>query len=133
MKSYPTKPCRFCGARSHFPYTCWKNPKKHKYIKKLGKYGKQWIVTRRTWYRKHPPIRDPYPHYICYLAGHGEWLRPPEYLAGLDNPIVIPCTLDHVLSKGRHPELRDVQWDLKPCCPQGNRAKGSKDGVLEVS
>jgi 5-methylcytosine-specific restriction endonuclease McrA len=132
LQSYPKKPCKYCGSRGHWPYQCFKNPKDRKYLRKQGKYAKEWEITKRTWYDRNPPNPDPYPHYVCYLPGHGEWLRPPGKLAGFDNPLTIPTTLDHVLSKGRHPELRAAQWDLRPCCPDGNQEKGSKDGVLTL-
>lgn len=118
LRSYPTKPCRFCDKRSHFPYQCYKNPKRKKYIKKQGKVANQWAITRKEWFRKNPPEQSPYPHYVCYLPGHGEWLLPNE------------TTLDHVKSRSRHPELRFVLANLKPCCWQGNQEKGSKDGEL---
>ena len=127
LKNYPTKPCRFCGERSHWSYKCIKNPKKRKYIKKSGKYAKQWDSDKATWYRDNPPIQYPYPHYICYLPGHNEWLRPPERLAGLDNPLTVRVTLDHKHSRGRHPDERSKQSNLAPCCGKGNQDKGSKD------
>lgn len=131
LNRFPTKPCRFCSLTSHFSYQCYKNPKRRNAtLKQAGKYTKQWEITKDTWYSRNPPDKYPYPHYVCYLPGHGEWLRPPGKLAGFDNPLTVITTLDHVLSKGRHPELRDAIWDLRPCCPEGNREKGSKDGVL---
>lgn len=132
MNRQPRKPCKWCGNRSptHYPYQCFKNPKVRKTITTRGKYAKQWEITRATWFKQNPPIPDPYPHYICYLPGHGEWLLPPRGLDGFDNPLTERVTLDHVLSRGRHPELRAALHDLRPCCYAGNNEKGSKDGVL---
>lgn len=110
------KPCKYCGSDKHYPYQCFNNPKKHKTLNRNGKYGKQWLVTRASWFKKHLPDPEPYPHYVCYICG--KWLHPEE------------TTLDHVLSRGRHPELRAAQWNLKPCCFSCNEAKGSKDGTL---
>lgn len=36
-------------------------------------------------------------------------------------------TLDHKLSRGRHPELRYELSNLAPCCPFHNGDKGSLD------
>jgi 5-methylcytosine-specific restriction endonuclease McrA len=128
MDRYPKKPCKFCGGKGHFPYQCFNNPKTKKIISTKGKYAKQWDVTKETWFRKNSPIQNPYPHYLCYICG--KWLRPPAKYATIDTPSIEMVTLDHVLSKGRHPELRDALWDLKPCCWTCNTSKGSKDGEL---
>lgn len=85
---------------------------KPKYLQKNGKYGKQWLATRKTWFRKNPPNHEGW--YECYICG--KWIKPYE------------TTLDHVKSRSRHPELRFVQSNLKPCCYDCNREKGSKDG-----
>lgn len=131
LKTYPTKPCRYCGNLGHWPYQCFKKPKPTKAkLYQAGKITKQWLLTRKAWFRKNPPEQYPYPHYICYLPGHGEWLRPPSYLAGLDNPLTEVVTLDHVLSRSRHPELRFTLSNLKPCCFDGNQEKGSHDGEV---
>lgn len=129
LKTYPTKPCRFCGGLGHWPYQCFQNPKR-KALKTSGKTNKQWLVTRRTYFKRNPPIMMPFPHYECYICG--KWLIPPKS-SGYYSPEIAEQlgeypTLDHVLSRSRHPELRFGQDNLKPCCWQCNTEKGSKDG-----
>ena len=113
LSRFPTKPCRYCGSRGHYPYQCFKNPKRKETLKPVGKTTKQWLVTRATWIRNNPPNQDPYPHYVCYLCG--AWLALNE------------LTLDHRKSRSRHPELRYSADNLSPACYTCNQNKGSKD------
>lgn len=121
MQRTPKKPCGYCESLNHFPYQCFKNP----FLKKFGWKGSKskrlpktkrnhsshatlWIRTRRQWF-----IENPAEFYVCYICDKS--LMPYE------------TTLDHVKSRSRHPELRYVMSNLKPCCWTCNSEKGSKD------
>lgn len=40
------KPCKFCGATTHYPYLCKLNPKKPKRITRYGKKARQYSEWR---------------------------------------------------------------------------------------
>lgn len=97
--------CKYCAKAGHTTVTCYEKPKAK--IEK-GKHEKQWIITRRTWFRKNPAE-----HYNCFYCG--KWLFPNQ------------VTLDHKLARSRHPELRYRLDNLVPSCYKCNNDKGSKD------
>lgn len=119
----PTKPCKFCGTLTHWPYQCfknpylkkygwqgskaWDNPKTRKALKKRGKHYVIWMKTRTQWF-----IENPAEYYNCYICGKS--LMPYE------------TTLDHVIPRSRAPHLRYDMSNLKPCCGLCNQEKGSK-------
>lgn len=110
------KPCVYCGTIGHSAFQCHKKPKRalqpksklvaKKRMKPLGKQGLKWIETRNLWFSLHPAER--YDCYICSVS-----------MAKSET------TLDHIQSRGRHPELRYVLSNLAPCCGPCNEAKGS--------
>jgi 5-methylcytosine-specific restriction endonuclease McrA len=106
--------CRGCDQIGHYTYQCWRLKKEPiKTISKLkmsGKYSKKWLATRKEWFSLNPP--NPFGYYACYLCGR--WFTPKE------------ITLDHVLPRGSHPELRYELTNLKPCCWECNQKKGSR-------
>jgi 5-methylcytosine-specific restriction endonuclease McrA len=120
MDRFPKKPCKWCGSRGHFPYQCFKHPKKQAErpkLKKRGKYAKQWDMTRKTWIRKNPPpINDKY--WECYLR------ISPKCPGQID---ISMLTLDHVVSRSRDPSKRFDIDNLKPACWWCNMLKGSRD------
>lgn len=116
LKSFPKKPCHFCGLRSHWPYQCYKNPKNKKFMKKSGKYTKQWLTTRQKWIKDNPPNHQGY--WICYLQISPECQK---FLT------IDTLTLDHMHSRSRHSDERFKQSNLQPCCYPCNELKGSKD------
>lgn len=94
-------------ARTSFNTTKSCGLKTTKPMNRIGSKGKMWIQTRKQWITQNPA---PWQCYICHKHLDKETL-----------------TLDHMLSRGRHPELR-YDWDnLAPCCYQCNFDKGSKD------
>lgn len=113
LKPNRTKPCKLCGKLGHYPSQCFeeKTPKSKTKLKQAGKYTRQWLLTRKSWFKKNPPNWAGY--YICYICD--KWLRPNN------------TTLDHVKSRSRHPELRFTLSNLRPCCYDCNAEKGSKD------
>lgn len=124
---YPKKPCKFCHKTNpnHFPYACQINPKvalkrkiglKRTPLKRVGKQTKQWIITRATWIRKHPPTIEG-KYWLCYLQIH------PWCPVRLD---VEHLTLDHVFSRSHDPKLRFNQDNLQPACLYCNNEKGSR-------
>ncbi len=119
LDRFPKKPCKFCGSNGHFPYMCYKNPKnkknRYKSIKGKGKYGKQWDLTRDTWFRNNPP--DKHGLYECYLKIH-PWCP--------IRMIKEKTTLDHVIARSKAPSLRFVAANLKPACYYCNGEKGSR-------
>lgn len=115
------RPCKWCDSIEHTQFYCPRKRRKpiavRKRPKQIGKYGKQWIITRETWFRKNPPeYMDAY--YKCYLniSDKCPGYMPPER-----------TTLDHIKSRSRHPELRYTMSNLAPSCYPCNRMKGSKD------
>lgn len=116
-KPKPLRPCKYCGGLGHTAFGCRKKPKKplttKRRMRPIGKVGKQWIATREEWFKKHPAD-----FYVCYLQ-----VSPlcPGTMTKAET------TLDHVKSRGRHPELRFNQDNLMPCCNPCNSMKGSRD------
>lgn len=103
--------CKFCGAIGHTQFNCKIKPRKpmqRSRMKKMGKHYYAWIETRDRWLEQHKA-----PYYTCYICGK---LLTRSQL-----------TLDHIKSRGRHPELRYELSNLAPCCWECNIAKGSKD------
>jgi len=77
-------------------------------MRKIGKYGRKWLNTRRLWFKENPAN-----FYVCYYCGK-----------------VMPqneTTLDHKKSRSRHPELRFELSNLVPSCYWCNYKKGSND------
>jgi 5-methylcytosine-specific restriction endonuclease McrA len=99
----------------HFPYQCFKNPKRKQTLRAVGKYTKQWFVTRDAWIKKNPPNHQGY--WICYLQIHPNC---PKWLT-LDM-----LTLDHVVARSRDGTKRFKQDNLKPACHWCNEMKGSR-------
>lgn len=125
MDRFPKKPCRHCGLMGHFPYMCRNNPKKalkrialkqHKPLNRIGKYTKQWILTRATWIKKNPPPIDG-KYWECYL-------RISPYCPGRVD--ITTITLDHVVSRSRDPSQRFNMDNLRPACMPCNEMKGSR-------
>lgn len=119
MDRYPKKPCKFCGQMGHFPYQCFKNPRKlikHNGIKRYGKYAKQWTITRKTWIKNNPPPIDG-KYWQCYLGIH-PWCR-----SLLTEKTL---TLDHVVSRSHDPSKRFAADNLRPACIYCNNMKGSQ-------
>ena len=86
--------------------------KAKKPMKRIGKVGLQWIEDRKLWITNNP-------------AKNGFWNC--EYCGKkLD---INNLTLDHMLSRGRHPDKRRDQTNLVPACYTCNANKGSKDYV----
>ncbi len=89
---------------------CYIRPKNRlvpkKKMRRLGKQGIQWHKTRAEWFKANPAV-----FYACYICG--EQLTKRE------------TTLDHIQSRGRHPELRYDLSNLAPCCFKDNQEKGS--------
>lgn len=132
---FPKKQCKFCRnpKPNHFPYQCPINPKvalkrkvglKRTPIKKIGKYTKQWFITRATWIRKNPPDANGY--WYCYLRIH-PWC-PVKLTADKDlvNKDVGFLTIDHVVARTRDPSIKFNLANLKPACGYCNEMKGSK-------
>ena len=79
-------------------------------MRKVGKYTKKWLATRRAWIKQNPPDFDGY--YYCYLC----------HKAIKQNEM----TLDHIIPRSRRPDLRYDFENLRPCCWECNYKKGSK-------
>lgn len=110
------KRCKYCDGVDHTSFYCRLKPraaiKAKKSPAKIGKYGKQWLITRATWFE-----RNPAEIYSCYLQISPYCLREMRQSE---------TTLDHIESRSRHPELRFVLSNLAPCCAPCNELKGSK-------
>lgn len=106
------KICRYCKDSSHTQFYCTKKPKAvikaKKKLNKVGKYGKQWLKTRETWF-----TRNAADWYYCYICGKQMTYK--------------ETTLDHIKSRSRNPGLRFELTNLAPCCWTCNERKGSKD------
>lgn len=84
---------------------------KRSWIKPIGKIGRKWIQVRDQWFEDNPPKAD---YYVCGICGY---------------PVHREDTvLDHIKSRGRHPELRFDPTNLQPAHFICNQEKGSKDG-----
>lgn len=124
LNTKPTKDCKHCKMPNpnHWPYQCHKNPKQRKTPKTMGKYAKQWVITRNTWIRNNPPnYLECY--WLCYLR------IAPNCRGYLTERTL---TLDHVVARSRDPSKRFDQDNLKPACMPCNELKGSRslDQVL---
>lgn len=75
----------------------------------LGKQGRKTANAVARWKRKQKPNHQGY--YVCYLC----------------NTWVTYLMAEHVKSKARHPELREVEDNFKPVCAPCNKDKASKD------
>lgn len=123
----PQKPCKYCKKSGHFSFMCGGKPKAPLFCtncdweghdrmhcpnrikpKTHGKHYKLWEVTRRRWFKENKAD-----NYTCYLCDKFMFKN--------------ETTLDHKLSRGRHPELRYVLSNLAPCCNPCNVDKGSLD------
>ncbi len=117
MQNTPNKPCKHCSEvdPTHWPYQCFKNPKQRKTPKTMGKYTKQWIITRKTWIRNNPP--DDRGYYKCYLN-----ISPfcPSWMLQRE------MTLDHVIARSRDASKRYAADNLRPACYPCNTLKGSQ-------
>lgn len=104
--------CKYCGGIGHTQAFCFRKPRKHMIkkipLRKVGKLGKQWQVTRATWFRKHALRAGE--EYHCYIC---------------ERPIGDHPQLDHIQSRVRHPELRFNLDNLAPICEYDNRMKSS--------
>lgn len=99
--------CKNCLKTSHYSYQCrYKGVRTT--LKKKGKIGKQWDLTRAKWLKDNPQAV-----FTCHICGK-PMLR--KYM-----------TLDHIKSRSRYPELRFVQSNLAPAHWECNERKGSKD------
>ena len=111
------KKCKYCESTSHTQFYCRLKPraaiKAKKNPAKIGRYGKQWLITRATWFE-----RNPQEEYICYLQ------ISPNCWGGMPQEYT---TLDHIKSRSRYPELRFDLDNLAPCCGPCNTEKGSRD------
>lgn len=85
------------------------------YMRQLGKIGKQWSAVRKEWLKNNPPNHQGY--YECYLCY--KWV------------IASEITLDHILARSKRPDLRFDSNNLRPCCWECNKEKGSK--TIEIS
>jgi 5-methylcytosine-specific restriction endonuclease McrA len=112
------KHCTYCDSTEHTIFYCPKKPKT--VLKPYGKYAKRMKQVRDEWFELNPPDHSGY--YYCVYCGKGI-TREPKLLA-MGVPFV---TLDHKLSRGRHPDLRFDLKNLVPCCEDCNLEKGSKD------
>lgn len=112
------KQCKWCKEDNpkHWPYQCRNNPKMTaRPLKrfKAGKVSHTWQRTREIWFREN--YQD---SYNCFYCGRHLW--------------IYEVTLDHYLSRSRHPELRYDLENLRPSCALCNYEKGSIDGDIFV-
>lgn len=102
---------------------CFNRPRtplaKHTYMRKHGPVAAKWREVRWDWIQQHP---GPWQCYICGvpldIEAHDDFQR---------------LTLDHVLPRSTHPELRYVLENLEPCCWDCNHRKGSMDATARAS
>jgi predicted metal-binding transcription factor (methanogenesis marker protein 9) len=114
------KKCTYCESTDHTQFYCRQKPRKPLIVKKainrVGPITAQWIETRHQWIQQNA---TPTGYWTCYIC--------PQRLgvvADPDNNIQV-LTLDHIKSRGRHPELRFELSNLAPCCARCNSDKGS--------
>lgn len=110
MLTQPAHPCTHCGSLKHWPFQCYKNPKRELILKnhaskRTTKKGDGWVKTKRGWFEVHPP---PYQCHYCH-----------KYLEKRET------TLDHKIPRSRAPALRHDFDNLVPCCWTCNGLKGS--------
>ena len=119
IDGFTKKVCKHCGLMGHYSYMCRTNPRKaikRVPLKKVGKYTKQWFITRATWIKKNPPPIEAQ-YWECYLQIH-PWC--PKLID------INALTLDHVVSRTRDPSKRFNLSNLKPACTYCNNMKGSR-------
>lgn len=95
--------CTNCDKAGHTRMNC------HQRIHKLaahGKYFREWTKTRGYWFKLNRAD-----HYNCHYCG--------KYLLAED------VTLDHLLARSTHPELRYHLSNLVPACWVCNSLKSS--------
>lgn len=117
MSVSKVKPCKHCGAVSHFSFQCFKVRKPIKTYKlpnKIGNAGRKTANAVAKWKRTQKPNHEGY--YECYMCN--KWVT---YLEA-----------EHVKSKARHPESRTDPSNFKPTCDDCNDKKRSKDFIEEV-
>lgn len=84
----PTKPCKWCGSDRHWPFQCFKNPKRKTSIKQKGK---------RT--QRYEEWRDKVA--IPYLDAKGRVCA----LCGGNRCGNKQLDVDHIQNRGSHPDL----------------------------
>lgn len=126
------KPCKICGVIGHTSINCFarrrrviergqvvvKRPvARTAGLKRIGKVGNKWLKFRTQWFVDNPPDENGYYHcYYCVAMDVGSNLTRRE------------ATLDHWLSRSRHPELRFDETNIVVACQWHNKDKGSKGG-----
>lgn len=150
------KGCKYCGSERHFPFQCWKNPKRIKgfsvpkplhctYCDRIGHLKvncfehkpkiPSYLIDPET--KRYPPVLR-----AAKLKSYGKWAKrwaktrsqwfienpADNYTCYLCGKYLNPeeTTLDHVIPRSRAPELRYVMSNLRPCCMTCNSIKGSK-------
>lgn len=102
---------------------CFNKPRQplatHKYIHKHGPVAAKWREVRLDWIQKHPGP------WQCYICGVPLDIEPHDGFQSL--------TLDHVLPRATHPELRWNHDNLEPACWSCNHKKGSMDSIARAS
>ena len=119
----PCKHCRECPP-THTQYDCFSNPrhitrifgplpKKRSSIRKVSfkSQGKE-EAAKRLWFSLNPP--DEYGQWDCYLGIH------PGCLIKVDEYTI---TQEHVMPKGRYPELKYNPKNRKAACDPCNQLK----------
>ena len=85
----PSKPCKYCGSIAHWPYQCFKNPKRRTTIKQKGKKAIRYDKWRDE---VAIPHLDATTGRVCALCNgtrcHNKQLD-----------------VDHIQNRGSHPEL----------------------------
>lgn len=126
--------CSFCGKPGHTAFRCGKRalerarrpPKEQTPIKMRkplsprGRLHKQWELTKRTWFKNHPPSHAGY--YQCALQISPDCHRVMRRYH---------TTLDHIIPRSKRPDLSFTQSNLQPACWPCNELKGSK--IIDVS
>lgn len=117
------KPCKFCGSTMHTSLMCYQRPRialksRRKTMNRIGPVAAKWIETRHEWIQQNATPTGTWKCTYCPRTLGVE--------ADPDDNIWL-LTLDHKLSRSRHPELRYVLSNLTPSCYPCNTEKGSKD------
>jgi 5-methylcytosine-specific restriction endonuclease McrA len=114
LQTRPKKPCKHCGSQGHYPFQCFKKPKKPIPVE-APKTKRRRVNTATRWFKKNPP--DENGHWLCYL-------RISALCPGtLTRPLV---TLEHVYPKKTYPQFRYTIRNIKPACTFCNKLKGSR-------
>lgn len=111
-------PCKHCDSLAHTSFYCYQKPRKpikRTRVKKIGKIGEKWKLTRIAWFELYPP--NTMGMYECYLKIHPNC---PRFMTPQQT------TLDHIESRTRHPELRFCMDNLGPACWWCNEMKKSR-------